>query len=162
MSVSPLNLHLCCHNTNPFCLWRQFPTLVPTAGALINQNSGFWCRSLLHASHCGLTQCTEIHCRVLQLWSWEDKWWIWLASGNSMSSYLLQHLACYKSPGEWGRSSPHCCVACTRIDHKLYHQCHMCNPGSQFLSPALTLVVGLELLSGQYWILEEKIDRSRL
>ena len=48
------------------------------------------------------------------------------------------------------------------LDHKLYHQCHMCNPGSQFLSPALTLVVGLELRSGQYWILEEKIDRSRL
>ena len=73
-----------------------------------------------------------------------------------MSSDLLRHFACHKNPDEGEKSLPHCWAACTRIDYNLNHWCHMCSPGSQPPSLVLILVVGLELPSGQQWILKKK------
>ena len=56
----------------PDCVDNSWPWFLQQVDAS-SRALGFWFVSFLHTSHCGLTKGTEIHCRVLQLWRWDDK-----------------------------------------------------------------------------------------
>jgi hypothetical protein len=137
------------------CLGWWFPALVPTASEHPRLTPGFLYTFLKQPSHYASLNAHKYTTESPALKPRWQAWMICLPSGNSVRSGLLLHsAACKVLTNKEDHLSSCCWAACTRVDHNSYHWCYRYTAGWQTPSPIPSLLVGLELNSGQYWILK--------